>query len=326
MKHLIHRAMIRALTPFLFLVTAATAATATPLVEPSWLAGKLGDDRLVVIDLRNKLDGGSYDTYLEGHIPSAIHSDYLRDGWRVGRDDVVGLLPEPAQFEALARKLGVSGNSHVVLVPAGVNSTDFGSSARAYWTFKVFGHDNVSILDGGFAAWKAAYPGRIESGAPVAPAPGDFTAQFQPQGYVTTEEVRQIVDTGTGATLLDGRTKEQFLGDAKHPKAATGGRIPGAELIFQENAYDVEANRLKSLAELDAIYGNLDPQLPIVSYCNTGHWAATNWFVLSEVLGHEDVKLYDGSMVEWTADSANPLLVGESNIDKVKTFLKGLLG
>ena len=326
MKHLIHRAMIRALTPFLFLVTAATAATATPLVEPSWLAGKLGDDRLVVIDLRNKLDGGSYDTYLEGHIPSAIHSDYLRDGWRVGRDDVVGLLPEPAQFEALARKLGVSGNSHVVLVPAGVNSTDFGSSARAYWTFKVFGHDNVSILDGGFAAWKAAYPGRIESGAPVAPAPGDFIAQFQPQGYVTTEEVRQIVDAGTGATLLDGRTKEQFLGDAKHPKAATGGRIPGAELIFQENAYDVEANRLKSLAELDAIYGNLDPQLPIVSYCNTGHWAATNWFVLSEVLGHEDVKLYDGSMVEWTADSANPLLVGESNMDKVKTFLKGLLG
>ena len=326
MKHLIHRAMIRALTPFLFLVTAATAATATPLVEPSWLAGKLGDDRLVVIDLRNKLDGGSYDTYLEGHIPSAIHSDYLRDGWRVGRDDVVGLLPEPAQFEALARKLGVSGNSHVVLVPAGVNSTDFGSSARAYWTFKVFGHDNVSILDGGFAAWKAAYPGRIESGAPVAPAPGDFTARFQPQGYVTTEEVRQIVDAGTGATLLDGRTKEQFLGDAKHPKAATGGRIPGAELIFQENAYDVEANRLKSLAELDAIYGNLDPQLPIVSYCNTGHWAATNWFVLSEVLGHDDVKLYDGSMVEWTADSANPLLVGESNMDKVKTFLKGLLG
>ena len=326
MKHLIHRAMIRALTPFLFLVTAATAATATPLVEPSWLAGKLGDDRLVVIDLRNKLDGGSYDTYLEGHIPSAIHSDYLRDGWRVGRDDVVGLLPEPAQFEALARKLGVSGNSHVVLVPAGVNSTDFGSSARAYWTFKVFGHDNVSILDGGFAAWKAAYPDRIESGAPVAPASGDFTARFQPQGYVTTEEVRQIVDAGTGATLLDGRTKEQFLGDAKHPKAATGGRIPGAELIFQENAYDVEANRLKSLAELDAIYGNLDPQLPIVSYCNTGHWAATNWFVLSEVLGHEDVKLYDGSMVEWTADSANPLLVGESNMDKVKTFLKGLLG
>ena len=326
MKHLIHRAMILALTPLLFLMPAATAATATPLVDSAWLADKLGDDRLVLIDLRNKLDGGSYDTYLEGHIPSALHSDYLKDGWRVGRDDVVGLLPDAAQFEALARKLGVSADSHVVLVPAGVNATDFGSSARAYWTFKVFGHDNVSILNGGFAAWKAAYPGRIESGAPVAPAPGNFTARFQPQGYVTTEEVRQIVDAGAGATLLDGRTREQFLGDAKHPKAVTGGRIPGAELIFQEQAYDLEANRLKTPAELDAIYGNLDPALPIVSYCNTGHWAATNWFVLSEVLGHDQVKLYDGSMVEWTADGTNPLLVGESNMDRVKSFLKGLFG
>ena len=324
MKHLIRRAMILALTPLLFLMTAATAATATPLVDSAWLADKLGDDRLVLIDLRNKLDGGSYDTYLEGHIPSALHSDYLKDGWRVGRDDVVGLLPDAAQFEALARKLGVSADSHVVLVPAGVNATDFGSSARAYWTFKVFGHDNVSILNGGFAAWKAAYPGRIESGAPVAPAPGNFTARFQPQGYVTTEEVRQIVDAGAGATLLDGRTREQFLGDAKHPKAVTGGRIPGAELIFQENAYDLEANRLKPPVELDAIYGNLDPALPIVSYCNTGHWAATNWFVLSEILGHDQVKLYDGSMVEWTADGTNPLLVGESNMDRVKSFLKGL--
>ena len=215
MKKLVRGVMSMALTPLLFVIAAMSAATAaTPLVDASWLERKLGDDRLVLIDLRNKLDGGSYETYLEGHIPSAVHSDYLRDGWRVGRDDVVGLLPEASQFEALARSLGVSSGSHVVLVPAGVGATDFGSSARAYWTFKVFGHDKVSILDGGYAGWKAAYPDRIETGAPVAPAPGDFTAAFRPQGYVTTEQVRQIVDAGKGATLLDGRTRELFLGDA----------------------------------------------------------------------------------------------------------------
>ena len=76
-------------------------------------------------------------------------------------------MPEAPQFEALARRLGVSAGSHVVLVPAGVGSTDFGSAARAYWTYKVCGHDTVSILDGGFAAWKAAYPERLESGALV---------------------------------------------------------------------------------------------------------------------------------------------------------------
>ena len=105
---------------------------------PNWVAGNLDNDNVVLIDLRNKIDKGSYETYLNGHIPSSLHSDYLKDGWRVGRDDVVGLLPTEAQFEALARKLGVSADSHVVLIPAGVSSTDFGSSARAYWTFKGF--------------------------------------------------------------------------------------------------------------------------------------------------------------------------------------------
>jgi thiosulfate/3-mercaptopyruvate sulfurtransferase len=316
--------MVLALTPLLLLVTAMSTAKATPLVDVDWLAGNLGNDEVVLIDLRNKIDGGSYETYLEGHIPSAIHSDYLKDGWRVGRDDVVGLLPEAGQFEALARRLGVSAGSHVVLVPAGVGSTDFGSAARVYWTFKVFGHDNVSILDGGFAAWKAAFPDQLESGAPVAPAPGNFTASFQPQGYVSTEDVKKIVAAKDGATLLDGRTKEQFRGDAKHPKAAVGGRIPGATLLFQEQAYNTGTDRLKSVPELQGIYGEIDDELPIVSYCNTGHWAATNWFVLSEVLGREDVRLYDGSMVEWTADGSNPLLTGESNMDRLRSFLKGV--
>ena len=324
MKRLIHRAMVLALTPLLLLVTAMSTAKATPLVDVDWLAGNLGNDEVVLIDLRNKIDGGSYETYLEGHIPSAIHSDYLKDGWRVGRDDVVGLLPEAGQFEALARRLGVSAGSHVVLVPAGVGSTDFGSAARVYWTFKVFGHDNVSILDGGFAAWKAAFPDQLESGAPVAPAPGNFTASFQPQGYVSTEDVKKIVAAKDGATLLDGRTKEQFRGDAKHPKAAVGGRIPGATLLFQEQAYNTGTDRLKSVPELQGIYGEIDDELPIVSYCNTGHWAATNWFVLSEVLGREDVRLYDGSMVEWTADGSNPLLTGEPNMDRLRSFLKGV--
>ena len=116
----------------LALVIAPVAAFASPLVSPAWLSENLDDAKLVIIDLRNKIDEGSYETFLEGHIPGAIHSDYLKDGWRVGRDGVVGLLPEADQFESLARRLGVSDDTHVVLVPAGVSSTDFGSAARAY--------------------------------------------------------------------------------------------------------------------------------------------------------------------------------------------------
>ena len=304
----------------------AGAATAQPLVETGWLAERLDDQKIVLIDLRNKLDEGSYETYLEGHIPGAIHSDYLKDGWRVGRDDVVGLLPSEAEFQALARKLGVSQDSHVVLIPAGVSSTDFGSSARAYWTFKVFGHDKVSILNGGYAAWTAAYPNNIEQGAPIAPAAGDFIARFQPQGYISMDQVAQAVGKDSGITLLDGRNEPQYYGDAKHPKAAKAGRIPGSQMLFQETAYDVGANRLKSVTELEGLYADVAADQPVISYCNTGHWAATNWFVLSEVLGRKDVKLYDGSMVEWTANADNPLEIGKSNMDKIKGFFKSILG
>ena len=316
----------RIFTVLLLWAGLTTAAAAQPLVDADWVAGNLDNDNLVLIDLRNKIDKGSYETYLDGHIPSSLHSDYLKDGWRVGRDDVVGLLPTEAQFEALARKLGVSADSHVVLIPAGVSSTDFGSSARAYWTFKVFGHDKVSILDGGYAAWAAAYPDRIETGAPVAPAPGDFVARFQPQGYLSMAQVVELVGGETDITLLDGRNEAQYYGEAKHPKAAHPGRIPGSQLLFQETAYDVTANRLKSAEELQSLYADVSTDQPVISYCNTGHWAATNWFVLSEVLGRKDVKLYDGSMVEWTANADNPLATGKSNLQKIKGFFKSILG
>jgi thiosulfate/3-mercaptopyruvate sulfurtransferase len=310
----------------LALVIAPMVAFASPLVSPAWLSENLDDKKLVIIDLRNKIDEGSYETFLEGHIPGAIHSDYLKDGWRVGRDGVVGLLPKAEQFQSLARRLGVSDNTHVVVVPAGVSSTDFGSAARAYWTFKVFGHDNVSILDGGFAAWRDFAPAKIETGAFVAPEPGNFVARFNPEFYIGTSDVAAFAANPGQALLVDGRTDEQFYAGGKHPKAAKAGRIPSAVLMDQDKAYSPEGNRLKSSDELAEIYRNLGDKT-IVSYCNTGHWAATNWFVMSEILGQKNVKLYDGSMVEWTANTDLPLdTSGKSNMQKIKDMFSGLLG
>ena len=310
----------------LALVIAPVVAFASPLVSPAWLSENLDDAKLVIIDLRNKIDEGSYETFLEGHIPGAIHSDYLKDGWRVGRDGVVGLLPEADQFQSLARRLGVSDNSHVVVVPAGVSSTDFGSAARAYWTFKVFGHNNVSILDGGFAAWRNYAPGNIETGAFVAPEPGNFITRFNPEFYIGTSDVAALAANPGQALLVDGRTDEQFYAGGKHPKAAKAGRIPSAVLMDQDEAYSAQSNRLKSYDELAKIYSNLGDKT-IVSYCNTGHWAATNWFVMSEILSQKNVKLYDGSMVEWTANSDLPLdTSGKSNMQKIKDMFAGLLG
>ena len=310
----------------LALLIAPVVALASPLVSPAWLSENLDNAKLVIIDLRNKIDEGSYETFLEGHIPGAIHSDYLKDGWRVGRDGVVGLLPEAEQFQSLARRLGVSDDTHVVIVPAGVSSTDFGSAARAYWTFRVFGHNNVSILDGGFVAWRDYAPRNIESGAFVGPEPGNFVARFNPEFYIGTSDVAAFAANPGQALLVDGRTDEQFYAGDKHPKATKAGRIPSAVLMDQDKAYSAQDNRLKSRDALVKIYSNLGDKT-IVSYCNTGHWAATNWFVMSEILGQKNVKLYDGSMVEWTANSDLPLdTSGKSNMQKIKDMFSGLLG
>ncbi len=305
--------------------SSAIAFAASPLVETSWLADRLANDRLVIIDLRNKIDEGSYETFLEGHIPNSVHSDYLKDGWRVGKDDVVGLLPSEAQFETLARKLGVSSDSHVILVPAGVNATDFGSAARAYWTFKTFGHAKVSILNGGFASWQKDHPNRIATGAPIAPDAGDFKARFTADYYSDIQAVSTRVAEGNGAILLDGRTEGQFYGEEKHPKSRIHGRIPGSQLLSQANAYNQSTNKIKSQSELSEIYADYANE-PLISYCNTGHWAATNWFVISEILGNKNARLYDGSMVEWTANDENPLEQGQSNIDKIKNFIGKITG
>ncbi len=307
------------------LIGLCSQALATPLVGVTWLAEHLNAADLVVIDLRNKIDGGSRETFLAGHIPNSRHSDYLKDGWRVQSDGVVGLLPTAKQFEDLARGLGVRGDSHVVLVPAGKGATDFGSAARAYWTFKVFGHDKVSILDGGYAAWATTYADRIETGEVAPYAPGDFVAAYRPELYAGETDIHERIAAGEGAVLLDARPKDQFIGASKHPKATRLGRIPGSVSQPQDLAYLDAQERLKSVTELTQLYAGVQDG-PVISYCNTGHWAATNWFVLSELLGRKDVRVYDGSMVEWTANPDNPVEVGESNLEKLKGFIRNVVG
>ena len=134
----------------------AAAADAQPLVTPAWLNAHLHDQNLVVLDIRSAIDGSKPETFAQGHIPGAVHSDYDKAGWRVTRNNVPFMVPTTPELEKLIGDLGIDENSHVVVVPAGVNVLDFGSAARTYWTLKYTGVANVSILDGGLAAWKAA--------------------------------------------------------------------------------------------------------------------------------------------------------------------------
>lgn len=298
-----------------------TAHASSPLVEPTWLAEHLEDAQVVVLDIRNKIDGGSQKVYRQGHIPGAVYSNYLKDGWRREVNGVVGMLPPKAELEQLIGKLGISNDNHVVIVHGGVSSTDFGSAARVYWTFRVLGHDQVSILDGGWRAWTAEYPERTQSGLVQAkPARFRASAQLNEQLITHANGVERGVEQGS-SVFVDARTTEQYLGEAKHPKAHAAGRVPKA--IHLENTVFVSAETGKMLPAEEirelARQAKIPENAEIVSYCNTGHWAAVAWFGLSEVAGYKNVRMYDGSMVEWTQDAQHPLIVGrDSRWERIK--------
>jgi thiosulfate/3-mercaptopyruvate sulfurtransferase len=286
----------------------ASAAPVEPLVPVQWLKDHLRDPQIVVIDVRS-----GPPVYDAGHIPGAVHSDYDKAGWRVSRNGILQ-PPNQAELEKLIGETGIDEDSHVIVVPAGVNATDFGAAARVYWTLKVAGHPAVSILDGGFNAWQAAaYP--VDS-KKVIPIPKIFTSRFD-EGLLAQ---LAAVENNEHATLIDARPASYFDGKEKVAASKTYGHIPGAINLDSASFYDPATNRLRPKDQLARIAAKL-PTGPVVTYCNTGHWAATDWFVLSAVLGRPDVRLYPGSMVEWSANPSHPIASSRTRLDDLKKAL-----
>lgn len=288
-----------------------------PLITVEWLAQHLRDPSLVVLDIRSAIDGGSAETYAQGHIPGAIHSDYDKGGWRATRNGVPFMLPSVAQLEKLIGELGIEEDSKVVVVPAGVSASDFGSATRVYWTLKVVGVANVAILDGGTAAWITAKQ-PIETGVKTLP-PTIFTATIDKTSIAEASDVEQVLSSGNG-TLVDARPPPYFEGKIKADAAQAYGHIPGAINIDSAEFYDETTNRLKPRDQLAAIASRIPATGPVVNYCNTGHWSSTDWFVLSELLGRKDVKVYYGSMVEWSSQPRRPITSSRTKWDDIKKF------
>ncbi|MHC5653950.1 sulfurtransferase [Stappia sp. ICDLI1TA098] len=305
----------------LSLTLAQVALAATPLVSTDWLAENLKRDDTIVLDIRSPFAGSSREAYLEGHIPGALWSEYP-GYWRTDRGDVVGVLPSVEKLEAALSELGVADGKTVVIVPAGGNSSEFSAAARIYWTLKYLGHDEVSILDGGHRRWtEEKRP--LETGA-VTPVGDMFVAEPRADYLTGTSDVARRMNTST--VLIDGRPASQFAGQAKHSKATRFGRIPGAVSLDQGVFYDDKAGRLKAPSEIAKLVpqGLDDKDVDIVSYCNTGHWAATNWFVMHELLGYKNVSLYDESMVGWSQDESLPIASERTMMDDVKAFFSNI--
>ena len=289
-----------------FAVPAHSATTGDPLVDADWVVSYIGQENIRFLDIR--AGGGA--KFEAGHIPGAVFSDYFRAGWRVtGANGTPGMLPPVAELEALVGGLGIANASHVIIVARGMSAIEMASAARVYWTFKVLGHDAVSILDGGMAAYMALPSRPVESGAPQ-PETRAFSASFRPALIATKQDVIASQD-GAGA-LLDLRPDSQYTGARGPGFIRRKGTIGGARNLPLDRL--TEGGTFKTPAALAELYSgaNVAPDGPVTCFCNTGHMAALGWFVAHALLGNNRARLYDGSMAEWSADPSLDVIAGET--------------
>ncbi|MDA8214084.1 MAG: sulfurtransferase [Nitrospiraceae bacterium] len=296
---------------FLSLLISTGIAFGTPLVNINWIKENSCKPGIVVLDIRNELSGDSKDDYLKGHIPCAIYSDYMKDGWRTKVNNIPGMLPPVPQIEKLIGSLGIDNNTYVVIYSAGTSALDMGSATRVYWTFKVLGHNKVSVLNGGFAAYKADKNNPIET-AMNAPNPRIFVANFQKDMYLTKVDVHKAMKEGL--ELVDNRPNDQYLGVNRIAIVKRNGTIPTAKNIPESWFTENNGGNFRDIAKLKKLYKYVGVSIKgrQINFCNTGHRASLGWFVASELLGNKDVQLYDGSMAEWSMDPEMPM---EQKID-----------
>ncbi len=289
MKHL--SALVLALSATAFF---GSSIAAQPLLSPAELQAKLSDANVRVIDIRDPK------SYAANHIPGAVNAPY--GSWR-GPASNPGELPGLPKLTTLVQSLGLSPSTHAVIVSSGADATDFGASARVYWTLKVLGLKDLSVLNGGVKAWaSAALPQNNQAVNVVA---SSFQPQIEKSLVATKEELVARVKSGDAA-LIDARPAEFFKGDTRHVAASVPGTLQGAVNVEHDKWFAPGSSTFVNTeqAQKVAASSSIDPAKETVSFCNTGHWAATNWFAMSEVLGQKNVKLYAGSMVEWSKDAS----------------------
>jgi len=289
------------LVAMLSMGAAVAAFAAEPLVDVDWVKANTGAAGVVFVDARGSTD------FLRGHIPGAVNTNYGKSGWREVRDGVPGLFPaDPSKLAAHIGSLGIDSATHVVLVAPGATSSDMGTATRMYWTFKVLGHDNVSILNGGMAAYLAEVDADknpvnpLEKGA-AKPEAKAFNVALREEMLLDEAEVQAALDAG--AMAVDNRTADQYLGVNRHGKSKASGTIPQAVNLPQSWMTSNGGGKFRDPATLSKLYdaAGVPTSGAQVSFCNTGHWASIGWFVSSEVLGNADAQMYDGSMTAWTA-------------------------
>jgi thiosulfate/3-mercaptopyruvate sulfurtransferase len=277
-----------------------------PLVTTDWLAEHLNDPEVRIVDIRGyvrKSDLGegrqradylaARDEYNEAHLPGAVYVDWTRD--ITDPDDPVSVqIAPPERFAGLMGSLGIGDGTHVVVYDHAGGQF----ATRLWWATTYYGHDRVSVLDGGWKKWTAE--GRPTTSEVPEHEPASFTPRPRPGWRKEAEQVLAASESDA-AFVLDARDERQYTGEVARGEGRAG-RVPGAKHLHSESLFDPEKGTFRSDEELALMLRKAgvpeDREAPVVAYCNGGVAATVPLFVLHR-LGHKNLANYDGSWNEW---------------------------
>jgi thiosulfate/3-mercaptopyruvate sulfurtransferase len=267
-----------------------------PLLTPAGLIEVMDETDALILDIRDPGAAGVPGSYGAGHVAGAVNAPYAL--FR-GPAENPGQLPAEAELTRVLQSLGVTADRPIVIIHQGRDETDFGAAARVYWTLKSSGVSNLAILNGGVEGWVAA--GHALETAFPSPAPSTFEVRFSDRWLATEADVLAVAEGRATARLIDARPEDFWAGRDFHGAAARPGTLPQSEFFTHSNWFRsgptiVDPASARALAEA----AGYTDGAALISFCNTGHWAATNWFALSELAGIENVSLYPESMVGWS--------------------------
>jgi thiosulfate/3-mercaptopyruvate sulfurtransferase len=282
-------------------------APVSPLVSTAWLADRLGKPGIVVLDATYHLPNVKRDARAEHareHIPGAMFFDI--DTIADPGSPLPHMLPSPDDFARTVEALGVGSGDHVIAY----DSYGLMSAARPWWMFRIFGHERVSVLDGGLPKWKRE--GRPVTDTASAPTAGK---RFQPRfrSDLVRSKDQLLANLRSGAEqVLDARAAGRFQGTQPEPRAGLrSGHIPASRNLPYNRLVDADTQTVvpaKNLRELFAQAG-IDPAKPVVTSCGSGVTACVLALGL-DLIGAKKVAVYDGSWSEWGLPGDTPVETG----------------
>jgi thiosulfate/3-mercaptopyruvate sulfurtransferase len=272
------------------------------VVNTEWLAAHLDDPDLRVVDGSWHMPQAQRDPALEfaeAHLPGAVF--FGIDAIADTGSGLPHMLPSPEQFAKAVGALGIGDGDRVVVY----DSRGTVSAARVWWTFRVFGHDAVAVLDGGLPKWRAER--RPVVSGPAAPSPRRFTPRFRPE---LVREVGQMQANlaAPREQVVDARSRGRFAGTEPEPRTGLrGGHIPGSLNLPYDELHAPDGT-LRPPAELRQAFvaAGVDLARPVVTTCGSGITASVLALALHRV-GRPDVAVYDGSWTEWASRLDTPV-------------------